>query len=1827
MNYSKSVPAKSRNGKRRPSGLSRRQKRRMLNFETLEDRRVMSINPLNVGDGCRADAYVSTTVSDTQNVELTDTQIRDVLLDSRTLASYADAAELSQYTDAQLASTQEWIVLAAKGVASQEITAATGVNIAGETGIVPWSYVVNTSDGSNDLLIEALSNTELVDYFYPLVPFELDSLATTNDEFLENQWHLINFGQNTGNPDFAPIFGVVDEDINIEGAWDTVTGKGVVIGIVDEGIFTHTASDVANGFPDLEHPDLKANIRADLAIDLVGGDNNPDPVSEFEGHGTAVAGIAAGVGNNGIGITGVAYEADIAPIRLLGGGIFNFDQAVGEAFLHESQTISVYNHSWGFTPPADDQGVVANPRTIDTLGPLARTALRNSVFFGRGGLGGIHVFAAGNERGDNDSGNFSETVNSRYTIAVTSIVEDGSPTSYAESGAATLVAAPSGSNPLTIIRDNELGSGIYTTDLLGDDGYNQEKVFGIEIDADYQENTDYSSRFNGTSASAPIVSGVIALMLEANPSLTYRDVQHILVRSSRQSTPNDISWITNNQQLFNDPLAFDSDAHLPLDEQDGSFDGAWPFGSAIVPGDPEADPAVPDIPSTQVYYAEPTLPFQFTNGAGLTVSQVSETNEYGYGHGVVDATLAVELARNWVTLGGQTSEFTWSTGSLLHGQINASAVSSDETGRFRIPGGVVGTDGNVDEPNAYIDFFDEFGEEITPGDPGDPMADPAVEPTDPEGPFSGDEPPVNTRGGYIPITPPPMSVEWVEVELDLTADGEANDFDMLRIVLVSPDGTQSELKTYHDADPEHPLFHNVLLSNAGDPTGNITNDDARLNAVFTTNRHWGERTEGKVRLNTDGTPVRGHAFFDFDPDDAFDMLAENKVIDNNPRPHGPSIVDGWKLVFENYSESTIDINTYTVAFHGISTAGTGRIQGLVGVDDNGDTFFSSPEFNPDDPTAELPADNFTRYTETNLHDQFLGFDPDDPEDDITPDDGFFPIIASYDPYISREPLSPAVQESWAAGAIVYVDLNANGTRDLTDPHYQLGADGNYFFDLPANEEGESYDIRIDPDSLEAAGLDNSQNFDIVNAGPFAQVTIASAGERVTGFSVMNPDPAAENPYSFLNSTKVSDLNLLLVPNTAPIEEVNLSGVVYADLNGNGVNDGDDAPIGDADVFIDINQNGVFTPGFDLLTTTAADGSYSFEDQAVTPGFYSVVVLEGSTGTFNTPVNPDDADRAFFFAPELVRTDLDFGFEIGPGGPGGGGGGGSVAISGVIFEDANNNGQRGEFESGLAGIATVYLDLNGDNEFGLDSQGNQEPSATTGENGSFIFNSLPVGEYSVRILFDDVNYEQTTPAGLADINGDFDPDDFETRIIVAAGSVASGIDFGLHNRAVSDFGDLPAEFPSASHRKFGDLYLGNRVDAEISGLGGSDGTGDDTTGIDDEDGVLFTELMDNSTSITVTVDANTNGGFLQAWFDFSQDRVFQASEQVILETLLDQGLTEFEIPVPAGLTGGVVYARFRYGEQDINGFAGEALKGEVEDYAIPVGTVDPGIIVVGVGDPDFDADGDIDGSDFLAWQRGYGSSNPASSDGDGNNDGNVDVADLNLFDRDYGQGSLVVPDTGDYDSDGDSDGTDFLAWQRGVGQTASLSTGDGNQDGVVNGADLQAWENAYDAGSSTAALAATVQAPPSSTELLAAYGSQEGSTTTAASYSFTLGPRISQPGFREDLAAGVIDTDETSPTIERQSLASIASEVERRSLRRSTVAPVARSEYRFDDSEQIRVAARAELGHALRDRVWEQVPSQRQNAAEKASRETERLEFDPEEALAEAFGEEINWRLS
>ena len=187
------------------------------------------------------------------------------------------------------------------------------------------------------------------------------------------------------------------------------------------------------------------------------------------------------------------------------------DNIYSQALTLHNQEIDIYNNSWG--PP---NLIVLGP------GPLLLDALKDGVVNGRQGLGCIYVFTAGNagEMPSNDNSNNNGYANSRYTIAVAASTNYGEHAGYSEEGANILINAPSNGGSLDIT----------TTDRTGTSGYDP---------------GNYTSTFGGTSAAAPLVSGIIALMLEANPDLTWREVQHILIRTAFQNDPDDEGWSIN----------------------------------------------------------------------------------------------------------------------------------------------------------------------------------------------------------------------------------------------------------------------------------------------------------------------------------------------------------------------------------------------------------------------------------------------------------------------------------------------------------------------------------------------------------------------------------------------------------------------------------------------------------------------------------------------------------------------------------------------------------------------------------------------------------------------------------------------------------------------------------------------------------------------------------------------------------------------------------------------------------------------------------------------------------------------------------------------------------------------------------------------------------------------------------------------------------------------------------------------------------------------------------------------------------------------------------
>ena len=396
--------------------------------------------------------------------------------------------------------SQEWVVKLHPGMNPLAFATQSGARfkrrIRGLPGYAVFSFPNIAGYSSPEEVGKWLSLLDGIEWFAHQKPkvrvrYSGDPATMPNDPSLPQQWHLGNQDSQTDNNPF-PV------DLNVASVWRLgYTGKSIQVAVVDDGL-DHT------------HPDLNPNFDAELSFDIREGDSDPYPGHSSLYHGTAIAGVIAARDNGAYGV-GVAPRASLVGLRLLDGTATK-DYMEAEAMLHNLQDISIYSNSWG--PASTDKYVYDGP------GKLTKEALEKGSEEGRGGLGNIYVWSAGNGGGKGYNSNFNGYTNLPWTIAVGAVRKNGQAPAYSEPGANVLVCAP--------------GEKILTTDIMGQGGGSR---------------TDMLSTFGGTSAAAPMVAGIVALMLEANPGLTWRDVQAILARTARKVDPGHPDWQVNGAGL------------------------------------------------------------------------------------------------------------------------------------------------------------------------------------------------------------------------------------------------------------------------------------------------------------------------------------------------------------------------------------------------------------------------------------------------------------------------------------------------------------------------------------------------------------------------------------------------------------------------------------------------------------------------------------------------------------------------------------------------------------------------------------------------------------------------------------------------------------------------------------------------------------------------------------------------------------------------------------------------------------------------------------------------------------------------------------------------------------------------------------------------------------------------------------------------------------------------------------------------------------------------------------------------------------------------------
>ncbi len=384
------------------------------------------------------------------------------------------------------------------GADIQALAAATGLRFVGAHPSVKSYVMFEAADSGAALLaVTVLRNRPEVAVVEPQLARQQKKRFIPNDTLFSQLWHLRNTGQGSG---------LVGADVNVTSVWDSFNGAGLRIGVVDDGLQT-------------AHPDLSTNVDAVNDHDWNDGTpDDPNPLLTADFHGTSCAGVAAGRGNNNFGISGAAPEATLVGLRLIGAATTDSQEA--EAMGWKNDIIQVKTNSWG---PNDDALRLEGP------GTLTLEALQTAVTSGRGGKGTIILWAGGNGGNVGDDSNYDGYANSIYTIAVAALGNTGTQAYYSEPGANLIVTAPSSGGTL----------GIVTTDLVGTSGYNTGSVAGELSD------NNYTNDFGGTSSATPLAAGCVALLLQANPNLGWRDVQEILIRSASKVHAADADWADN----------------------------------------------------------------------------------------------------------------------------------------------------------------------------------------------------------------------------------------------------------------------------------------------------------------------------------------------------------------------------------------------------------------------------------------------------------------------------------------------------------------------------------------------------------------------------------------------------------------------------------------------------------------------------------------------------------------------------------------------------------------------------------------------------------------------------------------------------------------------------------------------------------------------------------------------------------------------------------------------------------------------------------------------------------------------------------------------------------------------------------------------------------------------------------------------------------------------------------------------------------------------------------------------------------------------------------
>lgn len=335
--------------------------------------------------------------------------------------------------------------------------------------------------------------------------------GTGTDPLADHMWHLKNTGQTT----FANSGGTAGKDLNIPFGM-VQTGSGITVLISDDSV-------------EHFHDDLYANWSLGSSLNFLNSDyaGNPAPgLRSDDSHGTAVAGIIGAVKNNGTGGYGIAPKVTLAGANTLSNAV----SQVNSVFIAQANTNAhIVNMSWGTSQDVYSPIISGYKDQIESATTTLRSG-RGTIFIKSAG-NDYEIYKDGKYRVGNS--NFDGDNTLPQIISVAALDADFLSSYYSSPGSNIWISAPGGINGIS-------EPAILTTDRLGCNyGYAKStasNTFNRDANAVNNDDCKYTSLFNGTSSAAPMVSGAVALLLEKNPNLTWRQIKAILAQSAASIT-------------------------------------------------------------------------------------------------------------------------------------------------------------------------------------------------------------------------------------------------------------------------------------------------------------------------------------------------------------------------------------------------------------------------------------------------------------------------------------------------------------------------------------------------------------------------------------------------------------------------------------------------------------------------------------------------------------------------------------------------------------------------------------------------------------------------------------------------------------------------------------------------------------------------------------------------------------------------------------------------------------------------------------------------------------------------------------------------------------------------------------------------------------------------------------------------------------------------------------------------------------------------------------------------------------------------------------------